>query len=227
MARSGSEVREIVVPGEPVDCGGRKAGFGMYRKEGGFFSSTLGLKSMRGNYVDIIPLGGKYIPFREEEVIGTVTEINASSWLLDINSPYPALLHASESPWKVEFNATSKYLDIGDNVIAEILSVDDSKHVQVTMRDQRLRKLNGGHIVDIPYGKVARVIGKNSSMIEMLRSMSGCRIIVGRNGRVWIDGEIERVLVVAKALRIIDREAQTFGLTNRIREFLENNLKNR
>ena len=52
MARSGSEVRDIVVPGEPVECAGRKAGFGMYRKDGRFYSSTLGLKSMRGNYVD-------------------------------------------------------------------------------------------------------------------------------------------------------------------------------
>ncbi|MBX8631234.1 MAG: exosome complex protein Rrp4 [Thermoplasmata archaeon] len=227
MAESGSAVREIVVPGEPVSCDGRKAGFGMYRRQSGFFSSTLGIRTTRGGFVDILPLGGKYIPFRGDEVIGTVSEINASSWLLDINSPYPALLHASESPWKVDFNATGRYLTIGDNVIAEILSVDDSKHVQVTMRNQRLRKLNGGHVVDIPFGKVARVIGKNNSMIDMLRSVSGCRIIVGKNGRIWIDGEIERVLTVAKAIRMIDRESQTFGLTNRVREFLERNLDGR
>lgn len=105
---------------------------------------------------------------------------------------------------------------------AAILSVDDSKHVQVTMREQSLRKLNGGHIVEVPFGKVPRVIGKKGSMLEMLKSETGCKIVVGRNGKIWVDGPIEKVLLVAKAIDLIDREAQTYGLTDKVREFLRN-----
>ncbi len=150
--------------------------------------------------------------------------MTSSNWLFDINSPYPGVLHASESPWKVEFGATAKYLELGDNVTARILSVDDSKHVQLTMRDQSLRKLKGGHVVDIPYAKVPRVIGKNGSMIEMIKEYSRCKVLIGKNGRIWIDGEVENVLNVAKAIRIIDEESHTHGLTDRIRDFLESSF---
>ena len=222
MPQSTAGVREIVVPGEPINCEGRKPGFGMYGKGGHYYASTLGLRTDKPNFVDVIPLAGRYVPFSGDEIIGTVSGINTSSWLLDISSPYPALLHASESPWKVEFNATAKYLEIGDNVTAVILSVDDSKHVQVTMREQGLKKLNGGHIVEVTFGKVPRVIGRKGSMMEMLKSETGCKLIVGRNGKIWIDGPIEKVLQVAKAIEMIDTGAQTFGLTDRVREFLRN-----
>ncbi len=220
MSQSTAGVREIVVPGEPVNCEGRKPGFGIYRKDGKYYASTLGLRTVKSSFIDVIPLAGKYVPYSGDEIIGTVSGINTSSWLLDISSPYPALLHASESPWKVEFNATAKYLEIGDSVTATVLSVDDSKHVQLTMREQNLRKLNGGHIVDVSFGKVPRVIGKKGSMLEMLKSETGCRILVGRNGRIWIDGPVEKILVAAKAIEMIDTGAQTYGLTDRVREFL-------
>lgn len=222
MPSSTAEVREVIVPGEPISCEGRKPGFGIYKKGGKFYASRLGLRTAKGSFVDVIPLAGKYIPYSGDEIIGTVSGINTSSWMLDISSPYPALLHASESPWKVEFNATSKYLDIGDNVTSVVLAVDDSKHVQVTMREQNLRKLNGGHIVEVPFGKVPRVIGKNGSMLEMLKAETGCKVIVGRNGKIWIDGQVEKILLTAKAIGIIDREAQTYGLTDRVRNFLRN-----
>ncbi|MBX8636156.1 MAG: exosome complex protein Rrp4 [Thermoplasmata archaeon] len=222
MPQSTAGVREIVVPGESVNCENKKPGFGIYKKGGQYYASRLGLRTAKTSFVDVIPLAGKYVPLSGDEIIGTVSGINTSSWLLDISSPYPALLHASESPWKVEFNATAKYLDIGDSVTAAILSVDDSKHVQVTMREQSLRKLSGGHIVEVPFGKVPRVIGKKGSMLEMLKSETGCKIVVGRNGKIWVDGPIEKVLLVAKAIDLIDREAQTYGLTDKVREFLRN-----
>lgn len=178
----------------------------------------------KGNYVDILPLSGKYVPFSGDDVIGTVNDMTSSNWLFDINSPYPGVLHVSESPWKVEFGATAKYLELGDNVTARILSVDDSKHVQLTMRDQSLRKLKGGHIVDIPYAKVPRVIGKSGSMIEMIKEYSRCKILIGKNGRIWVDGEVESVVSVAKAIRIIDEESHTHGLTDRIKDFLESSF---
>lgn len=219
--------RDIIIPGQQLELEGRRPGFGTYRKEGRAFSSTLGLKVSKGNYVDILPLSGKYIPLPGDEVIGTVSDMTSSNWLFDINSPYPGVLHVSESPWKVEFGATAKYLELGDNVTARILSVDDSKHVQLTMRDQSLRKLKGGHVVDVPYAKVPRVIGKSGSMIEMLKEYSGCKILVGKNGRIWIDGEVERIVVVAKAIGIIDEGAHTHGLTDKVREYLEESLPSR
>ncbi len=150
--------------------------------------------------------------------------MTSSNWLIDINSPYPGVLHVSESPWKVDFGATAKYLDLGDNITARVLSVDDAKHVQLTMREQSLRKLRGGHVVNLPYAKVPRVIGKSGSMIDMIKQYSGCKILVGKNGKIWIDGEVENVVSVAKAIRLIDEGAHTHGLTDKIRDFLESSF---
>jgi len=221
---SGEGTREIKIPGDSVDVQGMKPGMGTYRWGGKVYSSVLGLISRKGGFVDIIPLAGKYVPMHGDDIIGTVTDTAQSNWLLDINSPYPGVLHTSESPWKVDFGATAKYLSVGDVITARVLSVDESKHVHLTMRDQGLKKLHGGHIVDIPYSKVPRVIGRAGSMIETLKKLSGCRILVGKNGRIWIDGNLENVLAVSRALQIIDRESHSFGLTDRVRAFLEDSI---
>jgi exosome complex component RRP4 len=100
--------------------------------------------------------------------------------------------------------------------------VDEVKHVQVSMKDHGLRKLQGGQILEISHSKVPRVIGRNGSMIEMIKNNTNCRIIVGQNGRIWVDGEIDSVENAVKAIRLIEVEAQSIGLTERLKEFLEN-----
>jgi len=79
-------------------------------------------------------------------------------------------------------------------------------------------------LVEISHTKVSRVIGKSGSMIQMLKNMSDCRITVGQNGRIWIDGEGESAEAVADAIKMIEEEAQSHNLTERIKEFLEKRL---
>lgn len=213
--------RVIVLPGDEIDLSGRKAGNGIYRNQGQFYSSRLGLRVEKGGYVDIVPLSGKYSPVEGDEIIGTVVDITPTNWLLDINSPYPGVLHVSETPWKIEFGATARYLDIGDNVTARVLSVDESRHVQVTMRDRDLRKLRGGATIEIHSSKVPRVIGKSGSMIELLKRETGCKMIVGKNGKIWIEGDVNKMILLTKAIKLIDEEAQRHGLTDRVKELLK------
>ena len=78
--------------------------------------------------------------------------------------------------------------------------------------------------MEIPYSKVSRVIGKSGSMIQMLKNMSDCRITVGQNGRIWIDGEGESAEAVADAIKLIEAEAQSHNLTERVKSFLESKL---
>jgi exosome complex component RRP4 len=92
------------------------------------------------------------------------------------------------------------------------------------MKDSGLRKIEGGQLVEISYSKISRVIGKSGSMIQMLKNMTDCRIFVGQNGRIWIDGDGENVDVAAEAIRIIERESRSANLTDRVREFIEKRL---
>lgn len=222
--RNAKPKRTLVLPGDVIDETGAKAGEYAYSREGKVYAAVMGIKNVSPVGVSVIPLWGQYMPSAGDFVIGVVNDIGPSNWMIDINSPYPAPLHVSEVPWKVEFGDTSRFLNIGNVVLLKILSVDESKKIQVTMNDSGLRKVEGGFLVEIAHSKVSRVIGKSGSMIQLLKSASGCRIFVGNNGRIWIDGESDRASVVADAIRMIEEKAQTRDLTERVREYLEKNL---
>jgi exosome complex component RRP4 len=217
--------REIVIPGDLLDASGLKAGSGAYAEDGKVFAAQLGIKSVKSNFVNVIPLGGRYIPATGDSIIGKVIDIGPSNWLIDINSPYPAPLHVNEVPWRVEFGDTSKYLNVGDTLLAKVLMVDETKRVQVTMKEQGLRKLSGGQVIDISYCKVPRVIGKGGSMIQLIKSHTNCRIFIGQNGRIWLDGEIESMVTAIHAIRMIEEGAQESRLTEKVKEYLESVTK--
>jgi len=59
-------------------------------------------------------------------------------------------------------------------------------------------------------------------MIQLLKNMTNAQIIVGQNGRIIISANnLKAENLVKRAIRKIEAEAHTSGLTDRIREFLE------
>jgi exosome complex component RRP4 len=223
--RSARRTREIVIPGDVLgNADEYKAGENAYELDGKIRANVIGTKTYTNDAVGVTVMGGFYMPVTGDTVIGIINDVGPSNWMLDINAPYPAPLHVSEVPWKVEFGDTSRFLTVGDVVLLKILMVDESKKIQVTMKDSGLRKIEGGQLVEISYSKISRVIGKSGSMIQMLKNMTDCRIFVGQNGRIWIDGDGENVDVAAEAIRIIERESRSANLTDRVREFIEKRL---
>ena len=222
--RNARPSREIVVPGDVLSTRGEKGGDNTYERDGKLYAAILGVKNYSQNGISVMPIGGVYMPSTGDTVIGIINDIAASNWMVDISAPYPAPLHVNEVPWKVEFGDTSKYLNVGDAVLLKILMVDESKKIQVTMNDSGLRKLDGGMIVDVPYCKVSRIIGKSGSMIQMLKNMTDCRIFIGQNGRIWIDGDEENAEVAADAIRYIEENSQKGNLTEKVKALIEERL---
>src|SRR2546421_12865802 len=116
MQGSGS-LRPIVIPGEAVGGPGLKPGPGTYSEGGQLFAAQLGIRNEHDGLVSVIPLKGRYIPQRGDAVIGEVTDLGASHWLVDIHSPHPAPLHATESPWRVPVGDTTPCPHGGEWVI--------------------------------------------------------------------------------------------------------------
>jgi len=218
--------REVVMPGDLLDDKGLRPGAGTYVLSGKIYSSILGVKSVRSNYVNVIPLSGKYLPQTGDTVVGKIIDIGPSNWLVEINAPYPAPLHVNEVPWKVEFGDTARFLNVGDVVMAKVLMMDETNKIQVTMNESGMRKLQGGHIIEVSYSKVPRIIGRGGSMIQMIKNMTDTRIFVGQNGVIWIEGELENVVAAGKAIKMVDNEAQSSKLTERVKEYLESILPN-
>jgi exosome complex component RRP4 len=220
------EKREIVIPSQPLgDAKSNKAGRGTFIEKGEIYSERLGLLSKRSDYINVIPLKGRYDPMEGDFVIGIVEEPLSSIWLVDINAPYPALLHTNEVPWDVDFGETDKYLNRGDSIMAKILEVGLDKKLQITLKDRNLYKIKGGYITYIEPSKIPRLIGRKGSMIALLKKYTQCRIFVGKNGRIWIDGEDDNIAKVIKAIGKIESESISYGLTDKIEELLKKDTK--
>ena len=73
--------------------------------------------------------------------------------------------------------------------------------------------------------KVPRIIGKKGSMISLLKKYTNCRIFVGQNGRIWVDGEESGINKVIDTIKMIEDESLSYGLTNKIEDLLKKDTK--
>jgi len=216
------EAREIVLPGELIDeRKGRKIGKGTYLEEDKIFAKVLGVVRIGEDEVSVIPLSGVYLPTIGDKVVGVISDLAISGWMIDINSPYTAFLPLSEAV--SEFVDTmktdiSRFYDIGDVIYCKVSKVTKDKTVQVSMRVIGSRKLFGGIIINITPSKIPRLIGKGGSMISLLKTKTGCEIIAGQNGAVWIRG-LNKAKVI-EAILTIEKESHTIGLTEKIEKML-------
>ncbi|HEV2230913.1 MAG TPA: exosome complex RNA-binding protein Rrp4 [Thermoplasmata archaeon] len=212
--------RVLVLPGEEIAVQGLKPGPGTYRVHGKTYASVLGLVSRRPPLVRVVPLSGRYLPKPNDVVVGTVTDVQGTFWLLDIGAPRWAPLHMTGTPWKIDFGETEQYLHVADSVVVAVESLEATGRIGVTMNGEGLGKLEGGTIVPISPARVPRVIGRNGSMIGLITRHTGARIVVGQNGRVWVDGSPDAIRRVEWVLRKIDEEGQRSGLTEAIESYL-------
>jgi len=212
--------RKVVVPGDLLSEEAKRSGEGTYVKNGGVYSLLYGLANFRDK-INVIPLAGKYIPGPGDNVIGVVKDITFSNWIVDINSPYDGLLHISEFPIRIESDEMSKYLRIGSSIMTRVADVDPTMKVELTLNDKKLGQIKAGQVIEISHTRVPRLIGKGGSMISMLKKEVNCNIFVGQNGRIWIHGGTEDMDLALKTITLIEREAHTNGLTDRIVGFLK------
>ncbi|MCJ7488926.1 MAG: exosome complex RNA-binding protein Rrp4 [Thermoplasmata archaeon] len=217
---SRENVREIVVPGDLLSESGLKAGPGTYVESGHIYAAQLGIKTTRSDVVGVIPLSGQYIPIRGDMVIGMIVDMGASNWYVDINAAHQSSLHVNEVPWRVEFGETGKFMTVGDLVSLKIVGVDELGKVQISMKEHGLRKLAGGVVIEVAPSKIPRVIGRSGSMIQMLKNATSCRIYVGQNGRIWVDGDLDSMLKAIDAIKLIEAEAHSTGLTEKVEKLL-------
>lgn len=215
--------KEVVSPGDIVAKGlDFLPGSGCYRSNNEIKSKLLGLVKIKDRFVAVVPLAGVYIPKSGDGIIGIIEDMQTTMWIIDINSPYDAILTLGEGVNEyVDITKTdiSSYFDIGDIIYAKILNVSKSKSVQLTMRDYRAKKLRGGRILTITPSKVPRLIGKEGSMIELIKNKTGCQIIAGQNGVVWLKGEKEAL--ATEAVLMIEHQSHITGLTEKITALLE------
>jgi exosome complex component RRP4 len=85
-----------------------------------------------------------------------------------------------------------------------------------------LGKLDDGMIMEINSNRVPRVIGKEGSMISLIKNETGCRITVGQNGVIWLKGnKIEDELFAKRAILHVAKNSFISGLTEETQKWFE------
>jgi exosome complex component RRP4 len=105
--------------------------------------------------------------------------------------------------------------------MTRVKDVDPTMKVELTLNDRKLGQIKSGQVIEISHTRVPRLIGKGGSMISMLKKEVNCNIFVGQNGRIWISGGAEDMDLALKTITLIQREAHTNGLTDRVVDFLK------
>lgn len=216
--------REIVIPGDTLADGmDFLPGENSYREGEKVYSKVLGLVGLSGRVIKITPLTGPYIPVTGDKIIGQVIDIMMSGWRVDTGTAYSAVLNVKDATSRFikKEEDLSKLIAIGDYVIAMIVQVTSQNLIDLSMREPGMRKVQGGRIIRINCMKVPRVIGKQGSMISLVKQKTGSEITVGQNGFIWIKGTPEGELLAERAVKLIEERAHQEGLTDRVQKFLD------
>jgi exosome complex component RRP4 len=217
--------KNVVVPGQVLAQGmGYLPGNGTYRVNDKILANRLGLLNMDGKVMKTLPLSGRYLPKRNDVVIGRVSDILMSGWRLDINCPYSAVLPLKDATFSYieKGDDLTKYFELDDYMLCKITNVTSQNLIDVSCKGPGLMKLKGGRIVPVNASKVPRIIGKRGSMVWMIKQATGCKISVGQNGLVWILGEPDMETIAVNAMTLIQDKSHIQGLTDMVKGFLEN-----
>ncbi len=194
-------MKQIVLPGTKVSDSPKRFE-GTYVEDNRTFTSVLSLQQDDR----FIPLKGHYVPRLGDYVIGIVKEVRFSGFVIDLNSPYEGNLSSKD---------TREAFEMGDVISAKIKLVDEV-HEPVLSEP---RKLWSGRLIDVESVKVPRIIGRNGSMLSMVKAFTKTDLFVGKNGRIYLkNGDIA---LAAMAILKISHEAHISGLTDRVKAFLE------
>ena len=214
--------RTLVIPGETIISAEDHLPGDFTRNEAGNILATrYGLAETFNRVVRVIPISGVFEPRRGNTIIGTVEDINFSGWSISIGGPYSAFLPLMECPRFINRNNIEDFATVGDVLTMKVLGVKRGS-VDLTLKSRGLGKLEGGRIIKINTHKVPRVIGKEGSMINLIKDNTQTEITVGQNGLIWLKGELEGERKAEAAINLISQESTSSGLTEKVEEFLKN-----
>jgi len=214
--------RQIVIPGEVIISGDDSLpGEGTKKKSEGIVAMRYGLLENSNNLIKVIPLSGVYTPRRGNVVIGKVENITFNGWVLDIGAADNGFLSLMEVPRYVNKDGLEEIMNIGDMAVVKIWGMN-RRGIDLSLKSRGLGKIEEGMIVKVNPNKVPRVIGKEGSMINLIKDETGCNMTVGQNGLIWIKGDkVEDELFAKKAILFVTENSFISGLTEEVKKWFE------
>lgn len=197
----------LMVPGEKLFDEPRKIN-GTYVENGATYVSTVALFDNERKNFAVLEGGG--MPRIEDIVIGTITGSRNRVYSIELSYFGKGLLIEGKYE-KYSFND-------GDIISARIKDIEYGKTVILVQP----RTLIGGTIINMKLARIPRFIGRENTMVNMVSELTKTKIIVGKNGSIWIKGENEDI--VMSAIEMVEKESHVSGLTDKVKEMIEKKL---
>ncbi len=198
--------KDVVIPGQLL-AEKERHGENCMVEDSKIYSKIYGTASI-GNGISVISLNGVYVPRKDDVVIGVITGVRGPVCFVDINSPYEGVMISEKSN---DFrNKQEENYNIGDIVSVIVSDIDEVKKTYVG----RAFKIFGGNFIKVNPKRVPRVIGKNKSMLNLIKDKSKSRIIVGQNGVIWLsEGDVKKATEI---INFVADNAYKSGLTDKV-----------
>jgi len=197
----------ILIPGDSL----KKKDINSYERENNYYSKYILLL----NEDKTTRLFGYYIPEVNDIVIGKVIDVLSNAWIIDINSPYMGKLSLKD----IGTDPNDLYT-YGDYILCQIVKMTKNKLIDLDIKKKE--KLNDGLILKVDPARIPRLIGKNSSMLNLIKEYLKIDIIIGKNGRIYLNGNVNKVSKAVDIIRFIINNSYKRGLTEKVKEILEN-----
>lgn len=216
--------RRYVIPGDIIVQGNFRPLMNVVKTDNSIIATRIGVAEAGRDGIKVIPLSGVYIPRVNDVVIGKIVDHSSLSWEVDIQSCFSAHLPAQDvfgrdfSPARDDMG---RQLRIGDLITARIIAFDRTRDPMLTIQDKELGKIPRGEFLKISATRVPRLIGKRGSMIQTIEQATQTRVLIGQNGIIVVTGRnLEGIKLAVRAIRMVEDEAHTANLTQRIKILL-------
>jgi len=197
----------ILIPGDSL----KKKEINSYERENNYYSKYILLV----NEDKTTRLFGYYMPEVNDIVIGKVIDVLSNGWIVDINSPYMGKLSLKD----IGTDPNDLYT-YGNYILCQIIKMTKNKLIDLDIKKKE--KLNDGLILKVDPARIPRLIGKNSSMLNLIKEYLKIDIIIGKNGRIYLNGNINDISKAVDIIRFVINNSYKRGLTEKVKEILEN-----
>lgn len=219
-----NQIGDVVLPGDeltlPLPEQSKKSkvllGPGLRQQDGKVFACKAGiLKQKSTNTFFVDATQKRYIPCKGETVIGTVVQKAGDIFRVEIGANELAALSYLAFEGATKKNRPD--VNIGDLVFAKLLVAHKDFESELICVDsmgkkQKLGVLRDGFVFNCSINLARRLRSSECPLLESIKKhiQVPVEIVVGMNGRVWVNGRRERD-IIAVGNAILAAEFKTDG----------------
>jgi exosome complex component RRP4 len=197
------ETKKLYLPGDEIKEKITSNGIATRVENGKVYANVIGVVSNN----TFKPFELAYSANINDLIVGIVYDKKPNVIFVDTGTSYTGIIQAKTLRTEIRQ---------GNIISARVAKIEES---DILLTDVVVLNKKPGIIFNIPPSKVPRIIGRDATMINIIKRTTKCDIIVGMNGMIWVTGD--NIIKAKKAIDFITTRAHLEGLTAKVEEMLK------